>query len=221
MKNIFLILAVLFASLNLSAQDWPNYGRYAKSNSEITKPVKVAFMGNSITDNWGSQRPDFFKSNNFAARGISGQTSYQMLIRFRPDVIDLKPKAVAILCGTNDIAKNNGDISLEHVLGNIISMCELAKANKIKVLLCSVLPVYQYPWRKEIDAVPQIAKLNEMLKEYASKNKNVVYVDYFSAMADERKGLPQNLAGDGVHPNAAGYEIMEGIILNAIKKNVK
>ena len=224
MKHLFLTAILFITVLTLSAQDWPNYNRYSQNNKEVIQskqPVKVVFMGNSITDGWASQRPDFFKTNNFVGRGISGQTAYQMLIRFRPDVIDLKPKAVAILCGTNDIAKNSGDITIDQIMGNIVSMCELAKANNIKVLLCSVLPVYQYPWRKEIEAVSQIKDLNDKMKEYAQKNKNVVYVDYFSEMADQRQGLPENLAKDGVHPTAEGYEIMEEIILNAVKKNVK
>ena len=142
-----------------------------------------------------------------------------MLVRMRRDVLDLNPKFVAILAGTNDIAKNNGDISIENIYGNIVSIAEIAKLHGIKVAICSVLPVYQYPWRKEIsEPAEQIKKLNAMLKKYAAEN-GCIYVDYHSAMADARGGLPESLAKDGVHPTLEGYAIMEKILLKTFSEN--
>ncbi|WP_029906593.1 SGNH/GDSL hydrolase family protein [Prevotella sp. 10(H)] len=187
--------------------------RYAKANSELAPPAKgenrVVFIGNSITDGWPGQRPDFFKSNNYIGRGIGGQTSPQLLSRFRRDVIDLKPVAVVINIGTNDIALNTGPYDPDFTLGNIKSMAELAKANGIKVILSSVLPVYEYPWRKEVKEVPlKIAELNAGIKEYASSN-GFAYIDYYAVMHDENRGLISSYGSDGVHPNAEGYAVME------------
>jgi len=143
-----------------------------------------------------------------------------MLVRFRPDVINLKPALVVILAGTNDIAGNTGPSTLEMILDNLISMTELAKANNIKVVLSSVLPAYDYPWKPGLEPAPKIVKLNEMIKNYAEKN-NIVYLDYFSSMVDERNGLKKELSGDGVHPNLAGYKIMEPLAEAAIKMALK
>ncbi|MGL4292362.1 MAG: GDSL-type esterase/lipase family protein, partial [Bacteroidales bacterium] len=148
MKKTILFCCTLLCMLTATAQkEWANFKRYAETNKQIDYPVKAVFMGNSITEGWYRQDSAFFLNNHFAGRGISGQTSEQMLVRFRRDVIDLKPKAVVILAGTNDIAQNNGYISLENVMGNIESMCQLAKANNIKPVLCSVLPAWKFPWR--------------------------------------------------------------------------
>ena len=143
-----------------------------------------------------------------------------MLVRFRQDVINLKPKAVVILAGINDIAHNNGVIALENVFGNLVSMAELAKANHIKVIFCSVLPAYDFPWRPSMQPADKVIQLNKWIKEYADKN-GLTYVDYHSAMKDERNGLPANLSKDGVHPTLEGYKIMEKIVLEAIHKTVK
>jgi lysophospholipase L1-like esterase len=140
-----------------------------------------------------------------------------MLVRFRADVINLKPALVVILAGTNDIAGNTGPSTLKMILDNLISMTELAKANNIKVLLSSVLPAFDYPWKPGMEPAPKIVKLNEMIKKYADAN-GIVYLDYFSAMVDERNGLKKELSGDGVHPNLAGYKIMEPLAEAAIKK---
>lgn len=140
-----------------------------------------------------------------------------MLVRFRPDVINLKPALVVILAGTNDIAGNTGQSTLEMIMDNLISMCELAKANNIKVVLSSVLPAFDYPWKPNMEPAPKIVKLNEMIKKYADAN-GIVYLDYYSAMVDNRKGLPLELSGDGVHPNKKGYDIMEPLAEAAIKK---
>ena len=176
-------------------------------------------MGNSITDGWWPKDSTFFIDNNFLDRGISGQTTSEMLVRFRQDVINLKPKAVVILAGINDIAHNNGVISLENVFGNIVSMAELARYNKITPIICSVLPAYDFPWRRGMNPAPKVIELNKMLKAYADK-EGLTYVDYHSAMKDERDGLPKNLAGDEVHPTLEGYKIMEKIVLEAIHKTI-
>ncbi len=200
-------------------KDWANLGRYATANEQLRSaglnPKTVVYMGDSITDFWIDNDPSFFADNIYTDRGISGQTTTQMLVRFREDVIDLKPAAVVILAGINDIAENNGPIPLEDVFGNIQSMAILARAASIKVVLCSVLPAYAFPWRPNINPVPKVEQLNSMIKAYAGKN-HITYLDYFSAMADERKGLPKSLSGDGVHPNLAGYKVMEPLAKKAI-----
>ena len=220
MKKFLIILAatmLLIPSMSFAQDDCANFNRYAKDNAAVTVQPKAVFMGDSITDGWPWNDSEFFTENNFVGRGISGQTTSHMLVRFRKDVIDLHPKYVVILAGTNDIAKNNGFIELDDVFGNIVSMCEIAKANKIKPVICSVLPVSKYPWRPEVtDCADQIIRLNAMLEEYAKENK-CIYVDYHSPMKDEINGLPKNLANDGVHPTKEGYEMMEAIVLKALK----
>lgn len=222
MKNVRKYLMVALCMLATSAlfaqqQDWANFGRYEAANKTVKAPSKVVFMGNSITEGWWNNDSLFFKTNGYIGRGISGQTTSQMLVRFRADVIDLKPKAVVILAGTNDIAQNTGYISLENVMGNIISMVELAKANRIDVILCSVLPAQDFSWRKGLEPADKIVELNKMIKAYADRNK-LPYVDYHSALKDERNGLPEKYSNDGVHPTLEGYKIMEKVISPALKK---
>lgn len=222
MKNIGKYLMVALCMLATSTlfaqqQDWANFGRYEAANKTVKTPSKVVFMGNSITEGWWNNDSLFFKTNGYIGRGISGQTTSQMLVRFRADVINLKPKAVVILAGTNDIAQNTGYISLENVMGNIISMVELAKANRIDVILCSVLPAYDFSWRKGLEPAGKIVELNKMIKAYADRSK-LTYVDYHSALKDERNGLPEKYSNDGVHPTLEGYKIMEKIISPALKK---
>lgn len=219
MKKWWMVAACMLVATSLFAQqkDWAFFGRYEAANKALTKAPDVVFMGNSITEGWWNNDSTFFKSRNYVGRGISGQTSSQMLVRFRADVINLKPKAVAILAGTNDIAQNNGYISLENVLGNIISMAELAKAHKIKVYLCSVLPACEFGWRKGLEPASKIIALNKMIKEYADKNK-LTYVDYYSKLADEGGCLPGKYSKDGVHPTLDGYKVMEEVISAALKK---
>ena len=218
-----LAMGGLLMATSVSAQtekgDWAQFGRYADANKRVTTPAKVVFMGNSITDGWWPKDSTFFIDNNFLDRGISGQTTSEMLVRFRQDVINLKPKAVVILAGINDIAHNNGVISLENVFGNIVSMVELARYNKITPIICSVLPAYDFPWRRGMNPAPKVIELNKMLKAYADK-EGLTYVDYHSAMKDERDGLPKNLASDEVHPTLEGYKIMEKIVLEAIHKTI-
>lgn len=217
MKRTLITIIIALSAFAAGAQpqvgDWAKFGRYHDANQEVTKAPKVVFMGDSITDFWVNADPEFFTSNNFLGRGISGQTTSHMLVRFRRDVIDHHPKYVVILAGTNDVAKNLGEISPENSLGNIISMCELAKANKIKPIICSILPCNFFYWRPEVKGQEkEIIELNELLKEYA-KSAKIPYVDYHSAMKDEKDGLPKAYADDGCHPNKAGYEVMKKIIL--------
>lgn len=192
MKQALLVAGCLLATTTLFAQtekgDWAQFGRYAKANKTVKVPSNVVFMGNSITDGWWPADSIFFIQNNFVDRGISGQTTSEMLVRFRQDVINLKPKAVVILAGINDIAHNNGVIALENVFGNLVSMAELAKANHIKVIFCSVLPAYDFPWRPGMQPAVRLSS-SIRIKEYADKN-DLTYVDYHSAMKDERNGLP-------------------------------
>ena len=218
MKNIRIVIAAMAILLPVlcHAQDWARFGRYADQNTQITTGPKVVFMGDSITEGWAKKDQEFFTGNNFVGRGISGQTTSHMLVRFRRDVIDLAPKYVVILAGTNDIAKNNGDISLENILGNIISMCELAKANKIKPVLGAVLPASAFSWRPELKPADDINSLNAMIKEYADAEK-IPFVDFHTPLKDEFNGLPKVHASDGVHPNLQCYKIMEDIVLKYIK----
>lgn len=220
--NIFkntLVICLFFTSYILSAQDWPQLKHFSAANKELpnakTNENRVVFMGNSITIGWSHHQPEFFEGKPYVNRGISGQTTPQMLVRFRQDVIDLKPKVVVILAGTNDIAGNTGPSSLEMIADNLMSMAELAEANDIKVVLCSVLPAFDYPWRKGLKPNEKIPALNNMIEAYA-KRKGFVYLDYFSAMTDGNNGLRQDLGSDGVHPNKKGYELMAPLAEKAI-----
>ena len=218
MKRTLTILITIAATcISIHAQeikdrDWAQLYRYEQANDTIKFKPRAVFMGDSITDNWAKKSPDFFYCNKFVGRGISGQTTSQMIVRFRRDVLDLSPKYVVILGGTNDIARNNGLISLENILGNIQSMCELAKAHKIKPILCSVLPADRYKWRKDLKPAEEIVRLNQMIKAYA-KSARIPYVDYHSVLRDENNALPEKHAADGVHPNIDCYKIMESIII--------
>lgn len=218
MKNALVLLLGILIPMMASAQnDWPNYDRYAEANAQVTVVPKAVLMGDSITDGWPFADPEFFSDNNFVGRGISGQVTNQMLLRFRQDVIDLHPKYVVILAGTNDIAENSGKIDIEKTFGNIVSMCDLARANGIKPIICSVIPAASFYWHPHVTgAAEKIVQFNTMLEEYAKANK-IKYVDYHSAMKDERGGLPQNLANDGVHPTREGYDIMKSLLLKVLK----
>ena len=176
--TICIIISIIFMEQSLIAQnnDWPNLSKYKEENVKIGMPAagenRVVFMGNSITEGWEQISPEFFKDKPYINRGISGQTTPQMLVRFRPDVINLKPKVVVILAGTNDIAGNTGPSTLEMIEDNIASMVDLANANNIRVVLCSVLPVYDYPWKPGLNPAEKIVILNKWIKEYADKNGN-------------------------------------------------
>lgn len=209
----------LSSTSKINAQDWPNLEKYKNANAELAAPSegenRVVFMGNSITEMWIGTHPEFFKEHPYVNRGIGGQTTPQMLLRFRQDVIDLNPKVVVILAGTNDIAGNTGPMTLEQIHDNILSMVELAKANGIKPIVCSVLPAYDYPWRPGLEPNIKIPKLNTMLKAM-TEAKGVMYLDYFAEMTDDRNGLPSELTTDEVHVTKTGYEIMEKMVVESI-----
>jgi lysophospholipase L1-like esterase len=172
-------------------------------------------MGDSITEAWARQPGGFFPGKPYVNRGISGQTTPQMLVRFRPDVIALKPAVVVILAGTNDIAGNTGPTTLETTEGNLMSMTELAKVNGIRVVLSSVLPASDFPWRPGLAPAKKIAALNDWIKDYAAKN-GIVYLDYYSRLVNEEGGMKAGFATDGVHPSKAGYELMAPLAEKAI-----
>jgi lysophospholipase L1-like esterase len=191
--------------------------RYENANQRASK-VKVVLIGDSITEGWWKQDSTFFKDQNYVGRGISGQTSPQLLVRFRQDVINLKPKAVVIHIGTNDIAQNTGPYLQKYTLQHIQSMIDLAKMNEIKVFLASVLPATQFKWRPEVgDQSSTIVALNEAIKELAVSNK-LTYIDYHSAMKNSQNGMDPSIAPDGVHPNKEGFEIMKGVLTKALGK---
>ena len=218
-----LILFVMLFNKISYAQDWANLKRFQQENSELLLPKanehRVIFMGNSITEGWLSIRPEFFKNKPYVNRGISGQTTPQMLIRFKQDVIHLKPSTVVLLAGINDIAENTGPSTIEMIANNIVSMAELAKANHINVIICSVLPANKFPWREGLKPAEKVIKLNALLQSYSKKHK-LAYVDYYSAMVNDSHGLKKELGEDGIHPNKNGYLIMEPILEKAIKKYI-
>jgi len=222
MAAMVLLFSALFSSAQ--AQDWPNLKRYQEENAKLVAPAagetRVVFMGNSITEGWKNSSPEFFSSNPYICRGISGQTTPQMLIRFHQDVVALKPTVVVMLCGINDIAGNTGPSTLEMIEDNIAAMAEIAKANKIRVVLSSVLPAFAFPWKPGMEPANKVIELNKWIKAYAEAHK-LTYVDYFTAMKDERNGLSKELAGDGIHPTKAGYAIMEPLVKEAIAKALK
>lgn len=204
--------------------DWPYLSCYREDNNKLGLPSasekRVVFIGNSITEGWKYVRPEYFAGKPYICRGISGQTSPQMLVRFRPDVIALKPAVVLILTGINDIAGNTGPSTLEMIEDNITSMAELAKANGIQLVLCSVLPAYDFPWNPGVFPTEKIILLNKWIREYAATN-GFAYLDYHSSMVDERKGLKAEFSEDGVHPNEKGYEVMEQLAEIEIAKALK
>jgi lysophospholipase L1-like esterase len=211
--------------VSLSKFDWPGLSRYAAANAALPAPAagenRVVFMGDSITDAWHIEGPDgSFPGKPYINRGISGQTTPQMVLRFPQDVIALKPKVVVILAGINDIAGNTGIETLEQIEGYLSSMAEMATANHIRVVFCSVTPAFDFPWRAGLAPAPKVVALNAWIKGYAAE-KGHVYVDYHSAMKDERGGLPATLSADGVHPLPAGYAIMAPLVEAGIEKALK
>lgn len=230
MKLFFLLVLISLALFSMEqtliaqTNDWADLSRYKEENLKIGLPAfdenRVVFMGNSITEGWSNANPDFFVDRSYINRGISGQTTPQMLVRFRPDVVNLKPKVVVILAGTNDIAGNTGPSTLEMIEDNIASMIEISKANNIKVILCSVLPAYDYSWKPGIEPAQKIVDLNKWIKDYSNQSK-IIFVDYFTPMADERNGLKKEYSGDGVHPNLAGYKVMEPLVEKAIAEALR
>ena len=224
----FSLLAVLTAAALASAPsahaeyqpavDWPYLDAYRNKDAHLAPdPRRVVFMGDSITEFWDREGKALFTDPSLVNRGISGQTTPQMLLRFRQDVIDLKPRAVVILAGTNDIAGNTGPSDMKMITDNIQSMAELARAHGIRVVLGAVPPVARYPWSPEIKPIPRIAEENAWLKAYA-KAQGFAFVDFFTPMADDRQGMRADLSEDGVHPNAKGYAVMETLLRQALSQ---
>jgi lysophospholipase L1-like esterase len=221
------------ARFDARLKDWPALARYRDANNTISVPAqdqdRVVFMGDSITDSWQAPKfGGFFPGKPYIDRGISGQTTPQMLIRFRPDVIALQPKVVVILAGTNDIAGNTGPMTLEMIEDNLTSMYDLAHANGIRVVFASLLPISDYEKNKDGQAIirskqrppEQIKALNEWMKKYAAAHGQI-YLDYFSAMADDKGFLKAELSEDGLHPNQKGYDIMAPLAEQAIAMALK
>ena len=212
---------LVFAESDPPSQDWPNLAKYRQANQNLPAPgpgeTRVVFMGDSITEIWG-QTEFFSRKASYVNRGISGQTTPQMLVRFRQDVVGLKPKAVVLLAGINDIAENTGKTTLEAIEGNLASMCEIARANGIRVVLCSVLPASKFSWRPDIvEPASKVRALNAWIQHYAEEN-TAVYVDYYSSLVDDKGGLKAELGPDGVHPNRAGYDLMAPLVQAGIEQ---
>ena len=214
------VAATAAAQENQPRSDWGNLERYRKANADLRPAApgenRVVFYGNSITEGWAPKFGAMFPGKPYIGRGIGGQTTPQMLVRFRQDVVALKPKVVVILAGTNDIAGNTGPSTLEMIQDNLASMAEIARANRIAVVLSSVLPVYDYRWRPGLEPAQKIVALNRWMKDYARRHGHV-YLDYHTAMADARQGMRADLSEDGVHPNEAGYQVMAPLAERAIR----
>lgn len=222
-----IIMAGLFEMFSLPfelpAQDWANLEKYREAN-KIAKqqkdPERIVLMGNSITEFWSPTDTSFFANKHYVNRGISGQTTPQMLIRFRPDVIDLNPATVVILAGANDIAGNTGPATIEEIAGNIFSMAELAVENGIKPVICSVLPAADFYWNPGMQPAPKVIALNKLLKAYCEREK-IQYVDFYFSMADDKGGLKAAYGDDGVHPNLAGYKVMGALLEKTLNRGDK
>jgi len=218
--NLIVLLSLTFSAYaeHQDLTDAANYNRYAEANKPLSKTV--VFIGNSITENWARFRSDFFTANNYIGRGISGQTSPQLLLRFRQDVINLHPYAVVINIGTNDIAENTGKYTAQFTMDCIQSMAELARFNGIKVILASVLPTAGFGWNPTITDAPQkVDELNKLIKAYAEAN-NLYYIDYNSAMRVDSGAMKKEYSRDNVHPNSEGYKLMEQIAKPIIDKAI-
>lgn len=224
MKKTIVLLLLMMMSFYGYSQDWFGFNRYRADNERILASQdfpEVVFMGNSIVDNWAYFHPDFFRDHHFCGRGISGQTSALMLVRFNADVIELHPKAVVIMAGTNDVAHNDYYVAPWRVFDNIVAMCTLAQAKGIVPIICSIPPCSEFPWRREIEHPGEtIVVINQMLKTYAEAN-GLAYVDFHTAFADEHLGFPATLSEDGCHPNPDTYFRMEEMVLEAIGQVVE
>jgi lysophospholipase L1-like esterase len=229
LKKSLIGFGFLFISMSVMAQkkindnwiDWTNFKRYEAENKKVEPPLKnetrVVFMGNSIFEGWIRLRPEFFSGKPYYDRGISGQTTPQMLLRMYDDVIALQPDIMVLKAGINDIAENNAPYNPDHTLDNIKAMVQLARFNKIKVILCSVLPAADFKWRPGLEPADKVIALNEAIKKFALENK-FYYLDLYSAVVDENKGMRKEYASDGVHPTAEGYKVMEPLLEEAIRK---
>lgn len=215
-KSLLLVLLLSFIAGNAKLYN----SRYALQNKEIKETPYAVFIGNSITRNWAKLDTTFFVENNFLGRGISGETSIEILSRFKDDVVSFKPKFAVIMAGTNDIAENRGIVSDEHIIANIRMMTEMAIKNGISPIICSIPPCNYFRWRKDLKPAERIKRVNVLIREFA-KEKGIPYVDYHSAITDSEGALPAKFTKDGCHPNVECYRIMEGIILKEINKQSK
>lgn len=222
MKRIFVIIMLfwnLFSGHCAEPADWANKARYAQSNIELFQVVdsaRIVMMGNSITEYWEELHPGFFVENHLVGRGIGGQVSSQMLARFRQDVINLKPRAVVINCGTNDIAENNGPYDEDITMDNIMSMTELALAHGIQVVLSSVLPTDRFVWNTGVkDVVGKIGRLNARIKAYCEA-RQIPFLNYFPSLTADGSSMAAEYTDDGVHPNLTGYAVMEPLLLKQL-----
>jgi lysophospholipase L1-like esterase len=222
--RVFLSLLVAAPAFAQGSADWASLNRYRAANETLSAPragqERVVLFGDSITEEWARLVPTMFAGTRYVGRGVSGQTTPQMLVRFRRDVLALKPKVVVILGGTNDIAGNTGPSTLEMIEDNLASMAELAKANNIRVILASVLPAADYPWKRGLEPAAKIVQLNYWMKQYAETNGHV-YLDYHTAMAGDLQGMRSDLSRDGVHPTVAGYTVMAPLLEQAIIKALR
>ncbi len=228
-KSISFLIVFTLINLTINAQqkmnenwaEWTNFKKYAAQNSKVSSPApnerRVVFLGNSIFEGWLNLRPEFFEGKPYYDRGISGQTTPQMLLRFYEDVLALKPTVMVLKAGINDIAQNNGPYEQTHTLNNIKAIAQLARANKIKVILCSVLPANEFRWRPGLDPVDKVIALNVEIKKFAHENK-FFYLDLYSSVVDDKKGMKKEYSNDGVHPTVEGYKVMEPLLDAAIAK---
>jgi len=219
-KTFLTISFFAMANASCSQQDWADLNHYRNANQSLKEDPasgknKVILMGDSIIEYWLTCDHSFFSDNPYSDRGISGQTTPQMLLRFRQDVIELKPEVVVILGGTNDISGSTGPSTLDMIMDNIASMADLAKANHIKVVLCSVLPAFHYPWKFNVEPAEKIVALNKLIEAYAKAN-DLTYVDFHSVMKTSQNGMKQEYSNDGVHPNPTGYMVMKPLVQQAI-----
>ena len=224
---VFLLLIFSLITKNSNAQNhekvntWANFEQFKNENDKLSRlkngEERVVFLGNSITIGWQETHPEFFENKTYVNRGISGQTTPQMLVRFYADVIDIQATTVVILAGTNDIAGNTGPMSIDMILNNIKSMTDIALANNVKVILCSVLPAYDYPWSPNKNPNIKIPKLNSKIKKYAIET-GVHYLDYFKALDNGNNGIDKEFSYDGVHLTLEGYKVLEPLVENALKK---
>jgi lysophospholipase L1-like esterase len=198
-------------------RDWANLARYQTANANVTGEVTAVFMGDSITELWASKPEQFFPRKPYINRGIGGQTTPQMLLRFQQDVVDLKPKVVVINGGTNDIAGNTGPSTLKMIEDNLKSMVQIANSNSIRVVLSSVTPAYDYPWKRGLEPAEKVISLNVWIKQFCSAG-NCIYADYFTPMSDEKHAMREGLSVDGIHPTTEGYQIMAGVAEKAIEE---
>ena len=207
--------------INENWADWANFKKYADQNKSVPQKVKgerrVVFLGNSIFEGWLRSRPEFFAGKPYYDRGISGQTTPQMLLRFYDDVLALNPDVLVLKCGINDIAQNTGPYDPVKTMNNIKAIAQLARANKIKVVLCSVLPANDFKWRPGLEPADKVIALNAEIKKFANE-QDYFYLDLYSSLVDENKGMRKEYASDGVHPTVEGYKVIEPLVEDAIRK---